>query len=52
MWRRPVDAGHWVIRTHPDQVADWVREVVAYSEEGNESADLRQYRVPLTPPGA
>jgi pimeloyl-ACP methyl ester carboxylesterase len=52
MWRRPVDAGHWVIRTDPDQVAGWVREVVAYSEEGNESADLRQYRVPLTPPSA
>ena len=52
MWRRPVDAGHWVMRTHPDQLAEWVWEVVAYSEEGNESADLRQYRVPLTPPSA
>jgi pimeloyl-ACP methyl ester carboxylesterase len=52
MWRRPVDAGHWVIRTHPDQVARWVREVVAYVEYGTEAADLRRCRVTLTRPAA
>ena len=50
MWRRPVDAGHWVIRTNPDDVARWVREVVAYVEDGTETADLRRWRVELTRP--
>ena len=52
MWRRPVDAGHWVIRTNPDDVARWVREVVAYVEDGTETADLRRWRVELTRPAA
>jgi len=52
MWRRPVDAGHWVIRTHPLEIAEWVREVVAYAEDGIESADLRRHRVQLTQPAA
>ena len=52
MWRRPVDAGHWVIRTNPDDVARWVREVVAYVEDGTEAADLRQWRVAVTRPAA
>jgi len=52
LWRRPADAGHWVIRTHPDNVARWVGEVVTYVEEGNEPADLRRCRVPLTRPAA
>jgi pimeloyl-ACP methyl ester carboxylesterase len=45
MWRREVPAGHWVVRTHPDEVAAWVREVVAYVDEGNESSDLQRMRV-------
>jgi len=52
MWRRPVEAGHWVIRTNPDDVARSVREVVAYVEDGTESADLRRWRVELTRPAA
>lgn len=52
MWRRPVDAGHWVIRTNPDDVARWVRDVVAYVEDGTETADLRQCRVAVTRPAA
>lgn len=32
LWRRPVDAGHWVIRTDPDVVAAAVREMVASVE--------------------
>jgi pimeloyl-ACP methyl ester carboxylesterase len=52
MWRRPVDAGHWAIRTNPDDVARWVREVVAYVENRTETAELRRWRVELTRPAA
>ncbi len=52
LWRRPADVGHWVIRTHPDDIARWVGEVVTYVEEGNEPADLRRCRVLLTRPSA
>ena len=45
MWRRPVDAGHWVIRTNPDGVAAWVREVVSFVEDGVESEGLRRHKV-------
>jgi pimeloyl-ACP methyl ester carboxylesterase len=44
MWRRPVDGGHWVIRTHPDVVADAVRDAVAYVTDGTESDALRRCR--------
>jgi pimeloyl-ACP methyl ester carboxylesterase len=37
LWRRPLDAGHWVIRTSPDVVADAVAEMVASVERGNGS---------------
>ena len=49
MWRRPVDAGHWVIRSNPDGVAVWVREVVAFVEDGVESVGLHSYRMGPTP---
>jgi len=45
VWRRQSDAGHWIIRTHPDQVARWVREVVTFVEEGSEADDLAHSRV-------
>jgi pimeloyl-ACP methyl ester carboxylesterase len=45
MWKRPVDAGHWVVRTRATQLAGWVREVIAYVEDGTESADLEHGRV-------
>jgi pimeloyl-ACP methyl ester carboxylesterase len=45
MWRRPADGGHWLIRTHPDDVARWVREVVDAVESGTEPAPLRGLRV-------
>ncbi len=41
VWRRPVDAGHWVIRTDPDIIATAVREIVAYVDQGTESPVLR-----------
>jgi pimeloyl-ACP methyl ester carboxylesterase len=45
VWRRESDAGHWIIRTHPEQVATWVREVVTFVEEGSETDDLARSRV-------
>ena len=45
VWRRESDAGHWIIRTHPDQVANWVRQVIAFVEEGSEADDLARCRV-------
>jgi pimeloyl-ACP methyl ester carboxylesterase len=45
VWRRESEAGHWIIRTHPDQVARWVREVVAFVEEGSEADDLARSRI-------
>jgi pimeloyl-ACP methyl ester carboxylesterase len=45
VWRREVDAGHWIIRSHPDEVADWVRQVVAFGESGDEPEDLARWRV-------
>jgi hypothetical protein len=45
MWRRPVDAGHWVIRTNPAEVGTWVREVIAFVEAGIESPALQRDRV-------
>lgn len=43
MWRRPVDAGHWVIRTNPDFIAAAVRDIVAYVEKRTESAANRSH---------
>ena len=45
VWRRESDAGHWIIRTHPDQVAKWVHEVIAFVEEGSEADDLSRSRI-------
>jgi pimeloyl-ACP methyl ester carboxylesterase len=45
VWRRESDAGHWMIRTHPEQVATWVGDVVEYVEGGTESEDLTRSRV-------
>jgi pimeloyl-ACP methyl ester carboxylesterase len=41
MWRRPVDAGHWVIRMSPDLIATAIKEVVAFVDQGTESATIR-----------
>ena len=41
MWRRPIDAGHWAIRTNPDVIAAAVREIVAFVDQGTESPVIR-----------
>jgi pimeloyl-ACP methyl ester carboxylesterase len=46
VWRRESGAGHWIIRTHPEQVAAWVRQVIAFVEEGSEADDLARARIP------
>ncbi len=45
LWRRPVHAGHWVVRTQSEQLGGWVREAIAYVESGAESAELQRGRV-------
>jgi pimeloyl-ACP methyl ester carboxylesterase len=45
VWRRDVDAGHWIIRTHPEDLASWIRQVVAFTESGVEPEDLGRWRV-------
>jgi pimeloyl-ACP methyl ester carboxylesterase len=48
-WRRDVDAGHWIIRTHPGEIAAWVGQVVDFVEDGSECEDLARCR--LSPAG-
>jgi pimeloyl-ACP methyl ester carboxylesterase len=45
VWRRDADAGHWIIRTHPEQVAKWVGDVIEFVENGAESDGLARSRV-------
>jgi pimeloyl-ACP methyl ester carboxylesterase len=51
VWRRPVDAGHWVIRTHAVEVAGWVSQLIDYVDDGTESPDLARWRVLPSPTG-
>ncbi len=44
LWRREIDAGHWVQLSHPDLVAAWVSEFVDFIESGEEPAALREAR--------
>jgi len=49
LWRRDVDTGHWLQMSHPDLVADHIREFVDFIEAGadeaNQPARLRRARV-------
>ena len=49
VWRRPVAAGHWVVRTQPTLVAEWVTEVIDYVESGAEAPELAACRVRVAP---
>lgn len=44
VWRRDVRAGHWVQRSHPRQVAQFVGELVDHAEGGREFGSLRRAR--------
>ncbi len=45
VWCREVNAGHWVVRSHPELVATCVREVIAYVDGAGEAPALLQSRV-------
>jgi pimeloyl-ACP methyl ester carboxylesterase len=45
VWRRDVDAGHWIIRTHPTEIAEWVRQVIAFVKGGHEADELARARI-------
>jgi hypothetical protein len=47
VWRRESDAGHWIIRTHAEQVAAWVRDVIAFVNDGTETDDMARCRFPF-----
>ncbi|MHB8438031.1 MAG: alpha/beta fold hydrolase [Acidimicrobiales bacterium] len=50
VWRREVEgAGHWLIRTHVDDLASWVQEVVEHVEGGPEPAALSVLRLVAAP---
>jgi len=45
LWRREVDAGHWLQVSHPDLVAQYASEFIDFVEGGTESPALRRARV-------
>ncbi|HEX4918186.1 MAG TPA: alpha/beta fold hydrolase [Limnobacter sp.] len=45
VWRRDVDANHWVVKTHAEWVANCVSEFVEFAESGRESPHLAKARV-------
>jgi hypothetical protein len=44
-WRRDVTAGHWVIQTHPGEVAAWLGQLIEFVEDGTESDELSRCRL-------
>jgi NAD(P)-dependent dehydrogenase (short-subunit alcohol dehydrogenase family)/pimeloyl-ACP methyl ester carboxylesterase len=44
VWRRDVRSGHWVQRSHPDQVARFISELVEHVEGAPETGALRRAR--------
>jgi NAD(P)-dependent dehydrogenase (short-subunit alcohol dehydrogenase family)/pimeloyl-ACP methyl ester carboxylesterase len=42
LWRRRIRAGHWVQRSHPDQVAEWIAEFADHIDGGPASSALRR----------
>ncbi|GLR26426.1 alpha/beta fold hydrolase [Limnobacter litoralis] len=45
LWRRDIDAGHWVVKTHAEWVANCVSEFVEFAETGRENPSLAKARV-------
>lgn len=45
VWRHDLRTGHWAQRTHPDDVAARVTELVAFAETGEEGERLRGARL-------
>lgn len=47
VWRRDINAGHWVVQTNPEWVANCVSEFIEYAETGRETQSLAKARVDL-----
>ncbi|MCQ8896112.1 alpha/beta fold hydrolase [Limnobacter humi] len=47
LWRRDVEAHHWVIQTHAEWVANCVAEFVEFADTGRETPSLAKTRVEL-----
>ncbi|PTU30949.1 alpha/beta fold hydrolase [Stenotrophobium rhamnosiphilum] len=45
LWRRDLDAGHWLQLSHPELLADWVSEFVDFIESGEEPSALQDARL-------
>lgn len=45
VWRRDVDAHHWVVQSHAEWVANCVSEFVEFAETGRENPGLAKARV-------
>ena len=44
LWRREVDAGHWLQLSQPQLVADWAGEFIDFVEGGSETVALKRAR--------
>ncbi|HNC03838.1 MAG TPA: alpha/beta hydrolase, partial [Agitococcus sp.] len=33
VWRHEIDAGHWVQRSHPDEISAYIREFVDFLDQ-------------------
>ncbi|CAM3973346.1 alpha/beta fold hydrolase [Smaragdicoccus niigatensis] len=44
LYRRDLQAGHWISRSHPDQIATWVTEFVRFIANGEETDSIRNAR--------
>jgi NAD(P)-dependent dehydrogenase (short-subunit alcohol dehydrogenase family) len=45
LWRREVNAGHWIQVSHPQLVADYAAEFIDFVEGGEESKALKRARL-------
>lgn len=45
VWRRDIQANHWVVKTHSEWVANCVAEFVEFAEKGPETPSLAKVRV-------
>lgn len=49
LWRRDIDAGHWVSLSHPLEIAELIREFVSFVDTRKESATLKAARLSQNP---
>ena len=47
VWRRDIDAQHWVVQSHSEWVANCVSEFVEFAETGRENLGLAKARVQI-----